>query len=92
MPFTPEVQDAIAIARLDQSGLSDFLSGRIDEAEFANAIAEIWAAAPVVSETTGAQGATVAPGASYYQSYGKRPGITPEQILAVLRTVRARAE
>jgi hypothetical protein len=89
--FTPEIQDAMALVLLEQSGLGDFLSGRMSEADFANEIAKLWAAFPVVSDVAGPDGERVERGSSYYRSYGKRPGVEPDRVLAALRDVQTRA-
>jgi muramidase (phage lysozyme) len=47
--FTPELQDLMAIHLLKRRGLEDYKSGKITKEQFANNLAQEWAALPLVS-------------------------------------------
>lgn len=47
--FSPELQDKMAVALLENRGYSDFKAGKISKEEFANNLAQEWAGLPMVS-------------------------------------------
>ena len=47
--MTPEIQDRLAVALMENRGLSDFIRGEMSLEDFANEMAKEWAFLPVVS-------------------------------------------
>lgn len=56
-PFTPDIQDALALVLLEDAGLSAFQTGAMGRREFMHNLARIWAGLPLPS------------GRSYYDGY-----------------------
>ncbi|SLN28321.1 lysozyme family protein [Pseudooctadecabacter jejudonensis] len=56
-PFTPGVQDALAVVLLEDAGLSAFKAGDMDRLVFMHNLAKIWAGLPLPN------------GRSYYEGY-----------------------
>lgn len=56
-PFSPGVQDALALVLLEDAGLSAFKTGQMDRLVFMHNLAKIWAGLPLPN------------GRSYYQGY-----------------------
>lgn len=80
--FTPEVQDKMAIALIRARGLDAYLSGKISAEQFANKLAQEWAALPMA---TGANA-----GLSYYQGqYGNKALTDVNSVLTALNTIRS---
>lgn len=64
-PFTPEVQDSLALVLLEDAGLAEFQTGRMERERFMHNLARIWAGLPLPN------------GNSYYHGYaGNRATIT----------------
>lgn len=74
--FSPDLQDRLANALLEQAGLSDFLAGQKDRTSFMNSIAKIWAGLPNSS------------GRSHYHGYaGNKAVISWAQFEAEMRQI-----
>lgn len=56
-PFTPGVQDALALVLLEDAGLSDFQAGEMERVTFMRNLAKIWAGLPLPN------------GKSYYEGH-----------------------
>lgn len=56
-PFTPGVQDTLALVLLEDAGLSDFQQGTLDRRAFMHNLAKIWAGLPLPN------------GSSYYEGH-----------------------
>ena len=68
VPFSPQVQDALADVLLMEAGLQDFREGRLPRHAFMNELAKIWAGLPTSN------------GKSHYHGYaGNKATITWEQ-------------
>lgn len=64
-PFTPEVQDTLALVLLEDAGLHAFEAGTLDRRRFMHNLARIWAGLPLPN------------GQSYYEGYaGNRASMT----------------
>jgi len=64
-PFTPEVQDSLALVLLEDAGLAEFQAGRMERDRFMHNLARIWAGLPLPN------------GRSYYDGYaGNKATIT----------------
>ncbi|MBO6603858.1 MAG: hypothetical protein JJ938_17600 [Roseicyclus sp.] len=81
--FDWRTQDRLADQLLERRGLSDFLSGRIDETTFGQRLAQEWASFPVFTED---QRGRPARGQSYYAGDGlNRSHLTVDQVTRALR-------
>lgn len=79
--FTPELQDRMAMQLLEETGYKDWKGGIIDDAQFANRIAKVWAGVPVVS---GAKA-----GSSYYAGVGSnKAGVSSAAFLNAIKSAR----
>lgn len=75
-PFSPELQDQLANALLEQAGLSEFLAAKKDRVSFMNSIAKVWAGLPNSS------------GRSHYHGYaGNKAVISWAQFDAEMRRI-----
>ncbi len=64
-------QDQMAVKLLEDKGLKDFLAGTITAEAFANSVARVWAALPIVTDDfPDHQGRTGQKGASFYADDG----------------------
>lgn len=54
--FTPEVQERLGRALLDDAGYKDYIAGKMSKDEFADRVAAIWAAMPLKSGLSKYQG------------------------------------
>ncbi|MGV2346143.1 MAG UNVERIFIED_CONTAM: TIGR02594 family protein [Methylobacterium ajmalii] len=80
-PFTPELQDRMAVALLERRGFSKWQAGKITDAQFANNLALEWASLPNVTAQNGRQA-----GQSAYAGDGLNKSlVTPDQVLGALR-------
>jgi muramidase (phage lysozyme) len=80
-PFTPELQDRLALALMERRGLSKYLSGEWSATRFANSLAKEWASLPVVSGSKA--------GRSYYAGDGLNASLTSvQEILALVQGIR----
>jgi muramidase (phage lysozyme) len=81
--FSPENQDKMATVLIQESGLNRFLSGEISRETFANKLANVWAALPIVSGPKA--------GKSAYEGdrAGNKTVTTIQQYLDVLDKVKA---
>jgi muramidase (phage lysozyme) len=85
------MQDRLGFYLLQRRGYDAFVAGRRDRIAFAKALAQEWASFPVLADTQGAH-RRVKRGETYYAGDQlNRALVSPEQIEAVLATVRAQA-
>ena len=69
--FDAATQDQMAVKLLEEKGLKDFLAGTRTAVEFANSVARVWAALPIVSDDfPDHKGRTGQKGASFYADDG----------------------
>lgn len=88
--FSPEVQDDMARKLLEGRGLSRYLAGGLDVAEFAKNLAKEWAALPVIEDTTGHLNRRIKAGQSYYAGDGlNRAHASVTDFRNVLENLRA---
>lgn len=84
-----DLQDRLGFHLLKRRGYNDFAAGRIDTIEFAKRLAMEWASFPVLAYTKGAH-LQIKRGQSYYAGDGLNKAlVSPEQIEALLKEVRA---
>lgn len=86
--FNEAGQDQLYKMLLERRGLYDFLSGKIDENEFATNLAKEWASMPV-PEDGNYGGRFLKKGQSYYAGDGKNAALTDvETVLQYIRNLR----
>lgn len=87
--FSAALQDRLGYHLLRRRGYDAWITGRIDDTEFAKRLAQEWASFPVLKPTKGAS-RQVERGQSYYAGDGlNKSTITPAQVEATLKTARA---
>jgi len=86
--FNEAGQDQLYKMLLERRGLDDFLSGKIDENEFATNLAKEWASMPV-PEDGNYNGRFLKKGQSYYAGDGSNAALTDaETVLQYVRNLR----
>ncbi|WP_238311080.1 hypothetical protein [Methylobacterium organophilum] len=80
-PFTPALQDRLALQLLERRGYSEWRAGRISDAAFANRLALEWASLPNVTAQNGRPA-----GVSAYAGDGLNKSlVSPASVLSALR-------
>lgn len=87
--FAPDLQDQLGYQLLLRRGYNEFMTGKINRAEFGKRLAMEWASFPVLAATKGAH-RQVPRGSSYYTGDKLNKAlVTPERIERLLDQVKA---
>ncbi len=87
--FNETNQDRIFEVLLDRRGYQEFLTGALNETDFANNIAREWAAMPVVCDIQGAH-RTLKRGECFYAGDKVNKAlVSPEEFMATIRAILA---
>uniref|UniRef100_A0A914H6F8 Uncharacterized protein n=1 Tax=Globodera rostochiensis TaxID=31243 RepID=A0A914H6F8_GLORO len=82
VPFSPKVQDFLALQLLQRRGFDDFLSGKVTLEEFARNLSMEWASIPRSAD-----------GLSYYHADGKNVARVPwSKLLDMLKEAKSPSE
>ena len=87
--FSPDNQDRIFECLLDRRGYQEFLTGALNETDFANNIAREWAAMPVVCDLKGAHRALKRGECFYAGDKVNKALVSPEEFLIAIREILA---
>ena len=87
--FDQKGQDAIFDVLLERRGYKEFLSGTLSDVDFANNIAQEWAAMPVVTKLKGAH-RMLEPGECFYAGDKVNKALVgPEEFLIAVKSIKS---
>ena len=73
--FSPDVQDRMGTKLLEERGLLRYKAQQMTPEDFANQVARVWAALPVVTDVTKGDGSIARKGFSYYAGVGSNKAL-----------------